>query len=149
MPVESGVHEYQKLRAGATWLPVVMVSANVQSGSPGQPSTVNLATSPAIPSPNIIANGGQGGEPWASSQTIDGGQGGESVTPSINGWVKTNGGDGTNGTTGNACESLVSQNYGAGQGVQGFGNGAPRSCSNNAGNVFEGEASHGRIRISW
>ena len=124
-------------------------SSSMQSGSPGQPSTVNLATSPAIPSPNIIANGGQGGEPWTSSQTIDGGQGGESVTPSINGWVKTNGGDGTNGTTGNGCESLVSQNYGAGQGVQGFGNGAPRSCSNSLGNVFEGEASHGRIRISW
>ncbi len=111
-------------------------------------------TTAISPSGSVFsAFGGRGGDPFSSSDsTPSGGLGGSMnpVSTPPNGQPGTSGQDGAqpSSTTVN-CSSPGS---GEGVGFGGWGAGAPRTCKESlfdGSDTIQGQASHGRIRISW
>lgn len=111
-------------------------------------------TTAISPSGSVFsAFGGHGGDPFSSSDsTPSGGLGGSMnpVSTPPNGQSGTSGQDGAQpGSTTVNCSSPGS---GEGVGFGGWGAGAPRTCKESSidgSDTIQGQASHGRVRISW
>ncbi len=90
------------------------------------------------------ALGGQGGSANTSGSSATGGAGGGTLYSSFTqppyGASGQNGGI-NQGPCNLSAESITPNN--------GFGGGAPRTCTDGTLNIYQGQAQNGRIRISW